>query len=125
VAGYSTGAKDAGVNAIRALLTSSAGYVSMHTGDPGTTGANEVTGRTGYARQGSTFPAANGGTGSQGGQVAVPIGTAGSSVSLTYWGLWTAATGGSWVTGGALSQTEVFSTAGGTMQFTPTLAAAG
>jgi len=123
MAGYSNAAKDAAVNAVRALLTSNIGYVSMHTADPGTTGASEATG-TAYARGSSTFPAASGGTGSAGSQASVTMRT-GSTTAATYWGLWTASSGGTWVTGGALSTTENFSTAGGTMQFTPTINATG
>lgn len=118
---YTNAAKDAAVNAIRALLTSNIGYVSMHTADPGTTGASEATG-TAYARGSSTFPSASGGTGSTGGQASVTART-GSTTAATHVGIWTAVTGGTFVCGIALSQTENFSTAGGTLLYTPTLSA--
>jgi hypothetical protein len=118
---YTNAAKDAAVNAIRALLTSNIGYVSMHTADPGTTGASEATG-TAYARGSSTFPAASGGTGSTGGQASVTART-GSTTAATHVGIWTAITAGTFITGIALSVTENFSTAGGTLQYTPTLTA--
>lgn len=118
MAGFSTAALNAATDGIRALLTSSIGYVSVHTADPGTTGANEATG-TGYARGASTFPSASTGA-SVGSQADVDIRT-GTGTTVTHWGLWTAVSGGSFVTGGAVSPSEVFSTAGGTFQFTPTL----
>lgn len=118
---YTNAAKDAAVNAIRALLTSNIGYVSMHTADPGTTGASEATG-TAYARGSSTMPAASGGTGSTGSQASVTART-GSTTAATYWGFWTAVSAGAFITGGALTTTENFSTAGGTLLFTPTLTA--
>lgn len=120
---YTNAARDAAVNAIRALLTSNIGYVSMHTADPGNTGASEATG-TAYARGASTMPAASGGTGSTGSQASVTART-GSTTAATHWGFWTAVSGGTFVTGGALTTTENFSTAGGTLLFTPTLTATG
>lgn len=119
---YSNAAHDAAVNAIRALLTANVGYLSAHTADPGTTGANEVSGDT---RGSSTFPAAAGGTGSTGGQASIGIPAAGSTTTVTHVGLWTAPTGGSFICGFALSPSEVYSTAGGTLKYTPTLTATG
>lgn len=57
MADLATPAANAAVNAVTALI----GFLSLHTADPGTTGANEVTG-SGYARQAITFGAASGGT---------------------------------------------------------------
>jgi hypothetical protein len=118
---YTNAAKDAAVNAIRALLTSNIGYISMHTADPGTTGTSEATG-TAYARGSSTFPAASGGTGSTGGQASVTART-GSTTAATHVGIWTAVSAGTFICGIALSVTENFSTAGGTLLYTPTLTA--
>lgn len=53
----STTAANAAVNAVTPLCT----YLSLHTADPGTTGANEVAGGS-YARQPITFGASAGGT---------------------------------------------------------------
>ena len=50
-------AANAAVNAVTALI----GFLSLHTTDPSTTGANEVTGGS-YARQAIVFGAASGGT---------------------------------------------------------------
>jgi hypothetical protein len=120
---YTNAARDAAVNAIRALLTSNIGYISLHTADPGTTGANEATG-TGYARGSSTFPAASGGTGSTGTQASVTART-GTATAATHVGIWTASSAGTFITGIPLSVTENFSTAGGTLNYTPTLTATG
>lgn len=124
VASYSAAAHDAAVNGIRStILTSNIGYVSMHTADPGSTGASEAAG-TSYARGASTFPAASGGTGSTGGQATIAAPTGAGTVA-THWGLWTAVTAGSWIGGGQLTTPETFSTAGGNLKFTPTLNATG
>lgn len=120
---YSNTSRDAAVNGVRALLTSNIGYVSMHTADPGTTGASEATG-TAYARGSSTFPSASGGTGSTGSQATVTART-GSSTAATHVGIWTAITGGTFICGIPLSVTENFSTAGGELKYTPTLSATG
>lgn len=67
-------------------------YVSAHTADPGTTGANEVTGGS-YARQAATLPTGSNGAGTSG-QVSIPI-PAGTTVK--WLGLWTAANGGTFI----------------------------
>lgn len=117
---FSTSARDAAVNSLRALMTSNVGYISLHTADPGTTGASEVTG-TGYARGSSTFAASSSGS-SAGSQASVTAPT-GATTAVTYVGVWTASTAGTFLCGIALTTTENFSTAGGTLKYTPTLAA--
>lgn len=117
---FSTTARNAAVDSLRALMTSNVGYVSLHTADPGTTGASEVTG-TGYARGSSTFPASS--SGSSVGTQASATAPTGATTAVTYVGIWTASTSGTFITGIALSTTENFSTAGGTLKYTPTLAA--
>lgn len=122
MAGASPAAKNGAANGVRALLTSNVGYVSMHTADPGTTGASEVAG-AGYARGSSTFAAASGGSCvGTAANVAAPTGV---STVATYWGLWDAASGGGWIDGGALTPSETFSTAGGVLAFTPTITGTG
>lgn len=67
-------------------------YVSLHTGDPGTNGANEVTGGSpAYARKSVTWAAPSNGTiQSSNSQVFdVPAAT-----TITYAGYWDAATSG-------------------------------
>lgn len=113
----STAFRNAAVNAVAA--SGGANFISLHTSDPGTTGTgNEVTGGS-YARVATTFPTSTAGT-STGSQVTinVPAGT-----TITHWGRWTAASGGTFYEGGTLSASEVFGSAG-TYLFTPTVSQA-
>lgn len=110
-------------NAAVAAVTGLGGYVSMHTADPGTTGAAEVAGAP-YARQLSTWDGPAGGS-DTGTEVAVPMPAGAGTTTITYWGLWTAVSGGTWITGDALPVSEVFSAAGGVYEFTPTVTVLG
>ena len=89
-------------------------YISVHTGDPGSTGANEATGGSpAYARVATTWGSASN---SQvaGSQVTInlPAGT------YTYAGIWTAATNGTFIDKVAISSTTLG--AQGTLLITPT-----
>lgn len=87
---------NAAVNGVKAQAT----YVSMHTGDPGTTGANEVTGGSpAYARKGASWGTAANGvvTLSSALQFDIPAG-----VTVTHFGSWSAAAAGTFVGGDAL-----------------------
>lgn len=77
------GASIAGLDIALAAIVANYGSISLHTGDPGTTGAAEVTGGS-YARQTTTWgtPAGAQVTGSQV-TLNVPAG-----VTISYWGLW-------------------------------------
>jgi hypothetical protein len=110
-------------NAAVAGVTGLGGYISMHTGDPGTTGANEVTGAP-YARQLSTFDGPAGGS-DTGTEVAVPMPAGAGTTTITHWGQWSAVSGGTFVTGDELPEPEVFSAAGGVYEFTPTITVLG
>jgi hypothetical protein len=97
-------------------IGAAARWFSVHTADPGTTGANEMTG-TGAARGQTTWNAANPATGTKTGSeavIGVPAGTA------THWGLWTASSGGTFHNSGALPVAEVYA-APGTYGLTPTM----
>ncbi len=77
-------------------------YVSLHTGDPGLTGANEVIGGS-YAREAVSFGAASGGAMENDALVrfdSVPAGT------ITHLGLWDAASAGNFLWGGALTASK-------------------
>lgn len=94
-----TAQANAGLGAI--LVTSTTYYLGLNTGDPGTTGANEVSGGS-YARQSITFGAASGGS--------VASNTAQSFTSMPaesggigYFSVWTASSGGTYLEGGTLS----------------------
>lgn len=98
--------------ALQTLYTSLKGmgaYVSAHTADPGTTGANEVSG-AGYNRVQATLPAGSNGAGTAP-AVSIPIP---AGVEVKWIGVWSAATGGTFIGAhnGQLSPTLPFPVAG-------------
>lgn len=106
---FSVAARNTAVDAIGAI----ARWISLHTADPGATGASEVAGST---RAQTTFPAAVNGTatGTPAG-VQVPAGG-----PYTHWGAWSAQTGGTFYEGGTLPTPETYGSPG-TYNATPTL----
>lgn len=98
-------------------LAAAATWISAHTGDPGTTGTNEVTGGS-YARQQTTWSSASGsGPVTRAGlQVTIPIPAA---TTVTHFGLFTAVTGGTFE--GFVDITDETFGAGGNLLVTPTL----
>jgi hypothetical protein len=88
---------------LNALLATA--YVSLHTADPGDTGANELVGN-GYARQPVTFSnpsnTHNPSVDSNAAIVSFATATAGWG-TVTNFGLWTAATAGTFLGGQALN----------------------
>lgn len=94
-------AKEAAADAIAAL----GNFISLHTADPGTTGTNEATGGSpAYARQPTTWPSGDAIDGIvDGSQVVidVPPGT------YTHFGIWTAASGGTFIGGDAITSTPM------------------
>ena len=83
----------------QALATTGWGFVSLHTADPGTTGASEVTGGT-YARVAATWNAASGGSVTNSGALSINLP---ASTTAAYFGVWSASTAGTYYIGGALS----------------------
>lgn len=82
-------------------------YVSLHTGAPGGTGANETSG-TGYARiavtnNATNFPAASGAAKSNGTLFQFATPGAGGWGTVTHVGTWDASTAGNHLNGGALA----------------------
>jgi len=77
-------------------------YISLHTGDPGTTGANEVTGGS-YARESAAFSQAssNPTTASNSGAVQFTQAT-GAWGTVTHFGIWSAASSGDYLGGAAV-----------------------
>lgn len=77
-------------------------YVSLHTGDPGTTGASENANSGSYARQACSWNAASGGTKTN--SSALTFATLGT-VAVSYFGTWSSATygAGTYAIGGALN----------------------
>lgn len=107
-------------NASKAVAQDAVGAVatwfSLHTGDPGVTGASEGAG-AGYARAQTTWSPANAGTGTKAGTQAV-IGAA--AQTYTHWGLWSASAAGTFHMGGLLTAPESYG-APGTYGLTPTM----
>jgi hypothetical protein len=96
---------DAGKHVMLNALAGVAVWASLHTGDPGTTGASEATGGSpAYARKAITWnTAASGALDNNANPVFdVPAGT------YSHFGLWSASTAGTFYGGGALSAPEVF-----------------
>lgn len=82
---------DAGRNATVDGLAAVATFASLHSGDPSTTGANELTGGSpAYARKGITYAAAA--TGTKANSAALTFDVPASTV--THVGLWSAVTAG-------------------------------
>lgn len=86
-------------------------YVSLHTADPGATGANEetVANFPAYARRkaetaaiGTGWGAPSGDASKNSNQLTFPGMNGGAAQTVTHWGLWDAATGGNFLTGGPL-----------------------
>lgn len=83
-------------------------YVSLHTADPGETGASEVASSNAYARAAVTnnttnFPAASGGSKSNGTAINFATPTGAGWGLCTHFGIWDASTSGNLLVAGALT----------------------
>jgi hypothetical protein len=86
---------------LAAILTTA--YVSLHAGDPGNTGANEVVGSN-YARQLVAFTNAGANPTVASNSVIVSYPTAGATWgTISFFGLWDAETGGDFNGSGAIA----------------------
>lgn len=97
--GFSTAAKNEMLDHFASLAL----YASLHTADPGATGASEVTGGSpAYARITVTWDPASGGVldADTGTPVVFDVP---SGVTVTHGGLWSASTGGTWYGGDAVT----------------------
>ena len=84
-------------------FTSNPVYVSLHTGDPGTTGASEVTGGPGpYARQSAAANWTTPASGESDTSASITF-TGMPAVTVTHIGIWDMASGGNFLLGGALA----------------------
>lgn len=104
--GFTAASRDVMLDTLDALAT----HASLHTADPGTTGASEVTGGSpAYARKAITWVAASAGSKTLTGTVVfdVPGGT-----TVTHAGTWSASSAGTFRGGGALAASEVFGAQG-------------
>lgn len=102
-------------NALADAFAAGATWISVHTGDPGTTGANEVVGGP-YARKQTVWGAASGGD-RIGSQVLVDVGAGGP---YTHFGVWSAVSGGTFYGGNTLTPAETFAGTG-QLRITPTI----
>jgi hypothetical protein len=96
-------------------------YTSLHTGSVGETGANEVTttgtatgNDTNYVRKAVTFSTPTGTHTANSAAltfptVALPTGGGASSYTVNHFGIWSAATGGTYYRGGALTASKSLS----------------
>lgn len=100
------GLSSTGETAVLTPLTTTA-YVSLHTADPGNTGASEVSGNA-YARQGPITFANAGNNPTVASNTAIltyPAATA-SWGTIGWFGIWTAATAGTFQGSGALTASK-------------------
>lgn len=97
---------DNGKNVALGGLAAVAGFASLHTANPNPSGGNEVTGGSpAYARKAITWNTPNAGNldSSNAPVFDIPAGT-----TVTHFGLWSAATGGTFYGGEPLSAPETF-----------------
>jgi hypothetical protein len=101
---FTDAVRDEMLNDLDGLAT----HASLHTADPGTTGADEVTGGS-YARQAITWAAASAGSKTLTATVVmqIPPGT-----TITHAGTWSAISAGTFRGGGALPAPEAYPTGG-------------
>lgn len=119
MADKSTYFRDAVLNVLRGTqITGITTRVSLHTDDPGLTGANEVTpGANSYERKAVTFGVpATGGGGRQIANTGALTWTDMPGVTVTHVGLWDALETGNFLYGDALAAPQVVN-AGGTFEF--------
>ena len=95
----------------QALSTTSWAYISLHTADPGTTGASEVSGGA-YARVAVTWNAPSAGTVTNSGALSINLP---ASTTASYFGIWSAVTAGTYYIGGALSPSVTTGASAGTV----------
>ena len=109
------GTPNATKEAAALAITALGDRISAHTGDPGTTGANEATGGSpAYARKQTTWTGGSSDGSVPGSQIEwdVPAGT------YSHFGVWSA--GGTFIIGYAMSSPATF-VSQGKLQFTPTV----
>jgi hypothetical protein len=81
-------------------LAAGAAYLSVHSADPGTAGGGEITGGTpAYARKAASWSPTTNGVRTLAASVLFDIPAA---TSISYFGMWSAATGGSFLGGAQL-----------------------
>jgi hypothetical protein len=99
---------NAGKDALLEGLAAAASHISLHTADPSTTGANELTGGT-YARQSIPWGSASAGTLSNDDAIVFDVA---ADRTITHIGYWSADTDGTFYGGRELDESQTFATAG-------------
>lgn len=104
------------VNVLNALLNNVAlqeanQFISLHTADPGETGSTAELTDSGYARKSASFgtPVSGAGTCANDAEVLFNAIADAGPFTVTHFGIWTAATGGSCIIKGALATSKQFS----------------
>lgn len=101
-------------------VTDLGGYISLHTADPGSNGASEASGGSpSYARKQTSWTGGASDGSITGSQVTIDA----AAGTYTHFGIWTAASGGTFIGGGSLDSSAVLG-AQGTVKVTPTVSAA-
>ncbi len=96
-------------------VTALGGYISLHTGDPSTTGANEATGGSpAYARKLTTWTGGGSDGVVAGSEVTIDL----AAGTYTHFGVWTAVSAGTFIGGGSITSTTLG--AQGQIKVTPT-----
>lgn len=98
----------AGKNLMLTGFTGSATYVSLHTADPSTNGANEVTGGS-YSRESAAWGSPADGAVSNGSSIVFDVP---GSTTITHLGYWSASTSGTFYGSRALDANQTYATAG-------------
>lgn len=95
------------LSAVATAESTKFGFISLHTADPGSTGTGEATGGApAYARKPVTFTVSNGVA--TGVQVTFDV----AAGTYPYFGLWSAATGGTFYGGNPLAVSQTVSSQG-------------
>ena len=100
-----------GTNALNLMLNAfgtAAAYVSLHTDNPSTNGANEVTGGT-YSRESAAWAAADNGSIENGSPIVFDVP---ATTTIRFLGYWSAATSGTFYGSRALDADQTYATAG-------------
>ena len=98
----------AGLNAYVTGFTGVAVYASLHTADPSTNGANEVTGGT-YSRESIAWGSPSNGTSTNSSAIVFDVPAA---TTITHVGYWSAVSGGTFYGSRALDTQQTYATAG-------------
>lgn len=105
------GLVNAGKHVMLDAFGTSAGFVSLHTADPGTGGTSEVpnSGSPAYARKAIAWSAAASGSKANSGTITFDVP---GSTTITHLGYWSASTGGTFYGSRALDANQTYATQG-------------